>query len=129
LASSYTLQPGLPWQSFRSHKNLVLDLGSRQGGSRETSSDPNKVNPTTQNHSDPMGNQSWKDQVGVICGTGKGPRNNQDQIVDEIWKGALKAAKEVERELGKGNVGQWDDFEWGMINGKLSAIRWVLGDD
>lgn len=59
----------------------------------------------------------------------KGPRNNQNQIIDEIWKGALTAAQEVERELGEGNTGPWDDFEWGMINGKLSAIRWMLGDE
>jgi hypothetical protein len=46
-----------------------------------------------------------------------------------VWKGALKAAKRVERRYGKKNLGPWDDFEWGMINGKLSALRWVLGDE
>lgn len=47
----------------------------------------------------------------------------------DIWKGALKAARSVERRYGKKNLGPWDDFEWGMINGKLSALRWVLGDE
>jgi hypothetical protein len=49
--------------------------------------------------------------------------------VDEIWASALKAAKRVERELGPGNHGPWTDFEWGMLNGKLSALRWALGDE
>lgn len=47
-------------------------------------------------------------------------------IVDTIWDGALKAAKQVEDDFGEG-LGPWDDFEWGMINGKLSAVRWVMG--
>ncbi|HWS03436.1 MAG TPA: PIN domain-containing protein [Gammaproteobacteria bacterium] len=59
----------------------------------------------------------------------KGNRDSQNQIIDEIWKSALRAAKSTERELGKDNIGPWTDFEWGMINGKLSAIRWVLGDE
>ena len=59
----------------------------------------------------------------------QGRRDNQYQIVDDIWRGALRAAKRVERELGKGDIGPWTDFEWGMINGKLSAVRWALGDE
>jgi hypothetical protein len=45
------------------------------------------------------------------------------------WEKAKEAALHTEQEIGLANLGPWDDFEWGMINGKLSAIRWVLGDD
>jgi len=55
--------------------------------------------------------------------------NGQAHTIDEVWKGALKSAKQVERKLGEGNYGPWTDFEWGMINGKLSALRWALGDE
>ena len=41
----------------------------------------------------------------------------------------LAAAKKTEEELDQSQLGPWDDFEWGMINGKLSALRWVLGGD
>jgi hypothetical protein len=47
----------------------------------------------------------------------------------DVWEGALKAAAKVEGRFGLENLGPWDDFEWGMVNGKLSALRWVLGDD
>jgi hypothetical protein len=53
-----------------------------------------------------------------------------EEVVDpEVWKGALKSAQKIEKRYGKANLGPWDDFEWGMINGKLSALRWVLGDE
>ncbi|WP_429404534.1 PIN domain-containing protein [Paraburkholderia sp. MM5482-R1] len=55
--------------------------------------------------------------------------NGQNHTVEDIWKGALKSAKKAERKLGEGNYGPWSDFEWGMINGKLSALRWMLGED
>lgn len=53
----------------------------------------------------------------------------QGTIKRDIWEMALKAARKVEQQYGKKNLGPWDDFEWGMINGKLSALRWVMGDE
>lgn len=50
-------------------------------------------------------------------------------LVDEVWEGAKRAAAEKEKLYGDGNLGPWTDFEWGMLNGKLSALRWALGDD
>lgn len=52
-----------------------------------------------------------------------------DQTLDTVWKKALAAAKRTEKEVGKENLGPWSDFEWGMLNGKLSALRWILGWD
>lgn len=52
-----------------------------------------------------------------------------DQTLDTIWEGALAAAKRTEDEIGIDNLGPWSDFDWGMINGKLSALRWILGDE
>jgi len=57
------------------------------------------------------------------------PRGGPDTIQRDIWQAALKAAKRTERRYGKKNLGPWTDFEWGMINGKLSALRWALGDE
>lgn len=57
-------------------------------------------------------------------------KNSQnDTIQRDIWERALKAVEEVEKRFGLENLGPWDNFEWGMINGKLSALRWVLGDE
>jgi PIN domain len=50
-------------------------------------------------------------------------------IQHDIWEGALKAAAKVEKKYGLEKLGPWNDFEWGMLNGKLSALRWVLGDE
>ncbi len=52
-----------------------------------------------------------------------------DQILDSVWEEALSAGERTRREVGIENLGPWDDFEWGMLNGKLSALRWVLGDE
>jgi hypothetical protein len=44
------------------------------------------------------------------------------------WEVGDKAAKKIERRYGKKNL-LYSDFEWGMVNGKLSALRWVMGDE
>lgn len=52
-----------------------------------------------------------------------------EAIAPEIWQGALKSAQRVIDKYGELNLGPYSDFEWGMLNGKLSALRWVLGDE
>ncbi|HIF9171983.1 TPA: PIN domain-containing protein [Photobacterium damselae] len=44
-----------------------------------------------------------------------------------ILDNAIRSAKKIESKYE--DTGPWPDFEWGMINGKLSALRWVLGDE
>jgi hypothetical protein len=57
------------------------------------------------------------------------PKRHNTTIVREIWEGAKRGARRAEAKYGKENLGPWDDFEWGMLNGKLSALRWVFGDE
>lgn len=47
---------------------------------------------------------------------------------EEIMNGMTDHMRRIETEH-PGEELLYDDFEWGMINGKLSALRWVMGDD
>lgn len=53
----------------------------------------------------------------------------KETVDSKIWKGALESAQKVIEKYGEDNLGPYSDFEWGMINGNLSALRWVLGAD
>lgn len=55
-------------------------------------------------------------------------KTSQSTIVKDIWAGALESARKVEKIYGVENL-QFSDYEWGMLNGKLSALRWVIGDE
>jgi hypothetical protein len=57
--------------------------------------------------------------------TGKETLTEEQQPILDMAK---KAARRIERKYGKKNLG-WDDFEWGMLSGKMSAFVWVMGTE
>lgn len=48
---------------------------------------------------------------------------------EEIMTRMREVMRECEEKYGGEENLVYDDFEWGMVNGKLSALRWVMGDE
>ena len=50
---------------------------------------------------------------------------------EHIIKGMLRGKREAEKRFGKKSLmeNMKTDWDWGFLSGKVSAIRWVLGDD
>jgi len=69
----------------------------------------------------------WYDRHQVGMQT-RYPKEKDPEVIKFI-KGAIKVAQKMEKEYGKKNLGPYSKFEWGMLNGRLETLRWVLGDD
>lgn len=56
-------------------------------------------------------------------------KRGEDRPDPAVLKLAKAAARRKRKQYGRRSLGPWDDFEWGMLNGKVSALRWVLGSE
>lgn len=56
-------------------------------------------------------------------------RNAQSATVRSVWEGAQESARKMEEKYGLNDLGPWNDFDWGILNGKMAAIRLMLGED
>lgn len=52
-----------------------------------------------------------------------------NEAVEDLRRIAGPARRRIQDLYGLEDLGPYTDFEWGMLHGKMSALRWVLGDE
>jgi hypothetical protein len=55
--------------------------------------------------------------------------DGKHQELEKHRRIADSGRERVEKTYGVDNLGPYDNFELGMLNGKMSALRWMLGDE
>ncbi len=56
-------------------------------------------------------------------------KNKKKDWNPEILEKAQAKAKDIEGKYPEEVLGYKDAYQWGMLQGKLSALRWMIGDD
>jgi pyrimidine deaminase RibD-like protein len=64
--------------------------------------------------------QVWREKIE------RGEETLENDARRALFDQATKAAAQIEHKYGAENLG-WDDFEWGLLSGRMSALSWVLG--
>lgn len=54
--------------------------------------------------------------------------SGEEQVSPDIWAKAQENERRIEETYPQEDL-EVNDFEWGMLSGKLSAVRWMLGED
>lgn len=57
------------------------------------------------------------------------PEDRRKYVLAAIWSTALRSAERIYDEHGHEFDEPLGEFEWGVLNGRMAAFRWVLGDE
>lgn len=73
--------------------------------------------------------QEFFDRVWYERSIGRLSRLRAERNISESSDPGEPGRRRLEDKYGVDGLGPYSDFEWGMHHGKLSALRWVLGDE
>ena len=66
--------------------------------------------------------EDYRDEYGELFGL------PSHFITKNKWEEQVSRATETEREVPRAYLAPYDDFELGMMRGRLHAIRWMMGE-